>query len=129
MSIFKFLSDGYRLRCNNHIPPWRDERHCSHKVNPDRSGLPGKSFKVAKDPLECIQLNIAVKFSWSKMSFSKTTVSLALYFTQFRALPATEVSQILAEIFNVYVSHDAITRWRHKAALNIHKNLTLSLVY
>ncbi len=57
------------------------------------------------------------------MSFSKSTVSLALYFTQFRVLPATEVSQILTEIFNVNVSHDSITRWRHKATLNIHKNL------
>lgn len=118
MSIFKFLSDGYRLRCNNHI--YKDERHCSHKVNVP---LPGKSFKVAKDPLECIDVSIAVKFSWSKMSFSKTTVSLALYFAQFRQLPATEICQILADIFNVNLSHDSITRWRHKAALNIHKNL------
>lgn len=58
MSIFKFLSDGYRLRCNNHI--YKDERHCSHKVNVP---LPGKSFKIAKDPLECIDVSIAVKFS------------------------------------------------------------------
>lgn len=118
MSIFKFLSDGYRLRCNNHIH--KDNRHCHHKVNVP---LPGKSFKIAKDPIECVNINVAVKFSWSKMNFSKSTVSLALYFAQFRALPATEVSQIFSDIFKLHISHDTITRWRHKAALNIHKNL------
>jgi len=65
MSIFKHLSDGYRFRCNNHIH--KDKRYCNHKVN---IPLPGKAFKIAKDPIECIETELAVKFSWSKMSFA-----------------------------------------------------------
>jgi transposase-like protein len=120
MSIFKFLSDGYRLRCNNHIH--KDKRHCHHKVNVP---LPGKSFKIAKDPIECIQTELATKFSWSKMSFTNSCVSLVLYFAAFKSMPATEVVSLMEDIFGVCISHDTVTRWMHKAALNIHKNLGL----
>ena len=120
MSIFKFLSDGYRLRCNNHIH--KDKRHCNHKLNVP---LPGKSFKIAKDPVECIQTALAVKFSWGKMSFSHSTVSIVLYFSIFKSLPAPEVVSIMQELFNIPISHDTITRWTHKAAFNIHQNLGL----
>lgn len=118
MSIFKFLSDGYRLRCNNHIH--KDHRHCAHKINVP---LPGKSFKIAKDPIECIQTNLAVQFSWPKMSHDKACVSLVTYFAVFQSIPATQTSNIMKELFKVDISHDTITRWTHKAALNIHKNL------
>lgn len=120
MSIFKFLSDGYRLRCNNHIH--KGKRHCNHKINVP---LPGKSFKIAKDPLECIETALAVKFFWPKMCFSNSSVSLALYFAVFMAIPATEVSKIMRDVFGLNISHDTITRWTHKAALNVHKNLGL----
>jgi len=120
MSIFKFISDGYRLRCNNHIH--NDKRHCNHKLNVP---LPGKSFKIAKDPIECIETELSIKFSWPKMSFANSSVSIALYFSVFRSLPATEVVKIMKELFNVSISHDTITRWTHKAALDIHKNLGL----
>ena len=120
MSIFKSLSDGYRLRCNNHIH--KDNRHCAHKVN---IPLPGRAFKIAKDPLECIQTELAIRFSWNKMSFGNSSVSLVLYFAVFRSLPATEVSSIMKELFGVIISHDTITRWTHKLAINIHKNLGL----
>lgn len=127
MSIFKFLSDGYRLRCNNHI--YQDGRHCSHKIN---IPLPGREFKIAKDPIESIQginqngsyqVNIPVNFTWGKMSYSKETVSLTLYFSVFMALPAKQVSRILADIFKVSPSHDTITRWTHKGIFSLHKNL------
>jgi len=118
MSIFKFLSDGYRLRCNNYIH--KDHRHCSHKIN---IPLPGKTFKIAKDPIECIQTNLAVQFSWTKMNFDKSCVSLVSYFAVFQSIPATQTSKIMQELFKVNISHDTITRWTHKAALNIHKNL------
>jgi transposase-like protein/ribosomal protein S27AE len=118
MSIFKFLSDGYRLRCNNHIH--KDHRHCSHKVN---IPLPGKSFNIAKDPIECIQTTLAVKFSWTKMAFEKPCVSLAVYFAAFQSIPAVQVSKIMKELYKLDVSHDTVTRWTHKAALNIHRNL------
>lgn len=118
MSIFKFLSDGYRLRCNNHIH--KGKQHCNHKINVP---FPGKSFKIAKDPVECIQTQLSANFSYSKMDFSNSTISLALYFAVFRSLPATEVSSIMKELFRIDVSHDTITRWTHKAALNIHSNL------
>lgn len=120
MSIFKFLSDGYRLRCNNHI--LKDHRHCNHKLNVP---FPGKSFNIAKDPIECINTHLAVKFCWPKMSFANPTVSLTLYFSVFKSLPATEVSSIMKELFRIDISHDTITRWTHKAAINLHKNLGL----
>ena len=120
MSIFKRIPDGIRMRCNNHIH--HDKRHCNHKVN---IPLPGKSFNIAKDPIECIETALAVKFSWPKMSFSNPSVSLTLYFAVFKSIPATEVSKIMHDIFKLDISHDTVTRWTHKAALNIHKNLGL----
>lgn len=120
MSIFKFLSDGYRLRCTKHA--LKGKKRCNHKLNVP---LPGKSFKIAKDPIESIETALAVKFSWPKMSFSNSSVSLVLYFAVFMSIPATEVSKIMRDVFRLNVSHDTITRWTHKAALNIHKNLGL----
>jgi len=121
MSIFKHLSDGYRMRCNGHKLK-KESKRCNHKVN---IPLPGKSFKIAKDPIECIETDLSVKFSWPKMSFSNSCVSLAIYFAVFKSIPATEVASIMKELFKVNISHDTITRWTHKAALNIHKNLGL----
>lgn len=118
MSIFKFLSDGYRLRCNHYI--YKDTRHCHHKLN---IPLPGKSFEIAKDPIQAISTQLADQFSWSKMDFANATVSLTLYFAVFKSLPATEVSEIMQNLYQVKISHDTITRWTHKAALNTHKNL------
>lgn len=120
MSIFKFLTDGYRLRCNNHIH--KDKRRCNHKVNVP---FPGKSFNIAKDPIEAIQTEITSKFFWSKMDFSNTTVSLVLYFSVFKALPATDVAETMQTIFKINISHDTVTRWTHKAAIGLHKNLGL----
>lgn len=118
MSIFKFLSDGYRLRCNNHIH--KDKRLCNHKLNVP---FPGKSFNIAKDPLDSIGTRIASNFTWSKMDFSNSTVSLVLYFSIFKSLPATEVVETMQTIFRINISHDTVTRWTHKAALQLHKNL------
>lgn len=118
MSIFKFISDGYRLRCNNHIH--KDKRHCNHKTN---IPLPGKQFKIAKDPIECVETQLTTKFNWNKMNFPKPVVSLTLYFSVFLTLPAPKVVNVMDEIFNINISHDTVTRWTHKAALNIHKNL------
>jgi len=118
MSIFKHLSDGYRLRCNNHSK--KGNKKCSHKIN---IPFPGKSFNIASNSIEAIQTNIPTKFHWNKMDFSKPTVSVALYFAVFKALPATDVADIMNSLFNVNVSHDAVTRWTHKASLNLHKNI------
>jgi len=121
MSIFKHISDGYRMRCNKHNLKKKSQR-CNHKLN---IPLPGKSFEIAKDPIECIQAELAVKFAWTKMSFANSSVSLALYFAVFKSIPATEVASIMKELFKVNISHDTVTRWTHKAALNMHKNLGL----
>lgn len=120
MSIYKHLSDGYRLRCERHNH--RSKFKCAHKINVP---YPGKSFKIAKDPIECIETNIAGSFSYSKMEFSKEVISLAMYFAVFKSLPATDVSRIMKELFAIYISHDTVTRWTHKTALNIHRNLGL----
>lgn len=118
MAIFKHLSDGYRLRCNHHI--YKDNRHCAHKVN---IPFPGKSFNIAKDPIQAISNQIASTFTWSKMDFSNPAVSLVLYFAVFKSLPATEVSEIMQTLYQINISHDTVTRWTHKSALCIHKNL------
>jgi len=120
MSVYKRLSDGIRLRCERHNHRYKTK--CTHKVN---IPLPGKSFKIAKDPIECIKTELQVKFSYNKMKFSKEVISLVLYFSVFRSLPATEVASLMKELFRINISHDTITRWTHKAALSIHKNLGL----
>lgn len=118
MHIFKQLSDGLRFRCNKHLR--KDHLKCNHKIN---IPLPGKSFKIASDPLEAIDIKIPIPFSWNKMDYSKSTVSLALYFAVFKALPAPDVVDIMLTLFNIKISHDSITRWTHKSSLNLHKNL------
>lgn len=119
MSIFKHLSDGYRLRCNRYNAP--DDRRCTHKVNVP---LPGRAFRVASDPIECLDgLNLAVPFHWEKMDFSRPVVSLVAYFSVLHSLPAPEIVQILHQLFNIQISHDTVTRWSHKFALNLHQNL------
>lgn len=118
MSIFKHLSDGYRMRCNRHSA--KGKLKCSHKIN---IPLPGKQLNMANDPLESIKVSIAVCFAWNKMSFSKETVSLAIYFSVFKAIPATEIAEIFKELYRIHISHDTITRWTHKAVLTLHKNL------
>lgn len=120
MSVYKRLSDGIRLRCERHNH--RSKIKCAHKIN---IPLPGKTFKIAKDPIKCIQTALQVKFSYNKMRFSKDLISVVLYFAVFKSLPATEVSSIMKELFRVNISGDTVTRWTHKAALNIHKNLGL----
>lgn len=57
------------------------------------------------------------------MDYSKSTVSLALYFAVFKALSAPDVADIMITVFNVKISHDSITRWTYKTSLNLHKNL------
>ena len=118
MHIFKRISDGLRFRCNNHSK--KDRRHCSHKIN---IPLPGKAFTIASNPLDALNVSLPRSFSWNKMKFSKPTVSLALYFAVFKALPAGDIVDIMAALYNVTISHDTITRWNHKASLNLHHNL------
>ena len=119
MSIFKHLSDGYRLRCNRHNAQGRQK--CTHKIN---IPFPGETFQIAQDSLDALQnLSLAIPFHWNKMDFSKETVTLVAYFVIFHALPATEVVQIMAHLYHVHISHDSVTRWTHKCALNLHRNL------
>ena len=119
MTIFKHLSDGYRLRCNRHNA--KGSRKCAHKINVP---FPGKAFKIAKDSVEAIRIDkLAIPFCWSKMDFSKETVSIVAYLTVIHAIPAPQVVQIISQLFNLNISHDTVTRWTHKAALNLHKNL------
>lgn len=119
MSIFKHLSDGYRLRCNRHNA--QGKRKCSHKINVP---FPGRAFKIARDSLEAIKVDkLAIPFSWNKMAFSKETVSIVTYLTIFHAITAPQVAEIMAQLFALAISHDTITRWTHKGALNLHKNL------
>lgn len=125
MSIFKRLSDGLRLRCNRYH--YKDSRKCNHKIN---IPFPGKQFNIANDPIDNIPFNLPIPFCWPKMKFSKATVSLALYYSIFQSIPATQVSQTFNDIFNLSISHDTITRWSHKAILCIHHNLgPLSVPY
>jgi len=105
MSVYKRLSDGIRLRCERHNHRYKTK--CAHKVN---IPLPGKSFKIAKDPIECIKTELQVKFSYNKMKFSKEVISLVLYFSVFRSLPATEVASLMKELFRIDISHDTITQ-------------------
>lgn len=75
MSIFKHLSDGYRLRCNRHNA--KGSRKCSHKVN---IPFPGKTFNIAKDPIEAIKVDqLAIPLCWNKMKFSEDTVAIAAF--------------------------------------------------
>jgi len=119
MTIFKHLSDGYRFRCNRHNA--KGDKKCAHKIN---IPFPGKAFKIAKDPIEAIKAGkLAIPFYWSKMDFSKETVSIVAYLTVIHAIPAPQVVQIMMQLYNLKISHDSVTRWTHKAALNLHKNL------
>jgi transposase-like protein len=119
MTIFKHLSDGYRLRCNRHNA--KGSRKCTHKINVP---FPGKAFKIAKDSVEAIKIDKpAIPFCWSKMDFSKETVSIVAYLTVIHAIPAPQVAQIMSQLYNLQISHETVTRWTHKAALNLHKNL------
>lgn len=119
MSIFKHLSDGYRLRCNRHNA--KGNKKCTHKIN---LPFPGKTFQIAKDSLEAIKdLRLAIPFHWNKMDFSKETVTLVSYLVIFHAMPATEIAVLMQVLYNVKISHDSLTRWSHKIALNLHRNL------
>lgn len=119
MSIFKHLSDGYRLRCNRYNA--NGKRKCTHKVNVP---LPGRAFKIADDPLQAINLDkIAVPFCWNKMHFSKDTLSIVAYLVVLHAIPAPQISDIMKALFGMDISHDTITRWAHKISLNLHQNL------
>src|SRR4030042_7110238 len=119
MSIFKHLSDGYRLRCNRYTA--KGKRNCSHKINVP---LPGKIFHTATDPVQAIDTDhLAIPFSWNKMHFSKDTLALVAYFSVIHAIPAAQIAQIMKQIYRVDISHDTITRWNHKIALNLHQNL------
>ena len=119
MTIFKHLSDGYRLRCNRHNA--KGSKKCNHKVN---IPLPGKSFKIAKNPIEAINVDgFAISFCWNKMKFSKQTVSIVTYLAVICAIPAPQTVMIMKQLYNIDISHDTVTRWTHKCALNLHKNL------
>lgn len=119
MTIFKHLSDGFRLRCNRHNA--KGNKKCTHKINVP---FPGRAFKIAKDPLEAIDVNdLAVPFCWNKMDFSRDTVAIVAFLAVTCAIPSPQTVMIMQQLFNVQISHDTVTRWRHKAVLNIHKNL------
>jgi len=119
MTIFKHLSDGYRLRCNRYNA--KGNKKCSHKVNVP---FPGKTFKIAKDSIEAIDTSgLAIPFCWNKMKFSKDTVAIAAFLAVTCAVPSPMAVLIMKQLFNVEISHDTITRWKHKAVLNIHQNL------
>ena len=126
MSIFKHLSDGYRLRCNRYNA--KGNTKCTHKVN---IPLPGRAFQIADNPLQAISIDsLAVPFSWNKMHFGKETVAIAAYLLVFHAIPAPQIADIMNMLFGVEISHDTITRWGHKIALNLHQNLgPLSVPY
>lgn len=114
MSIFKHLSDSLRMRCNRYSR--KDYLRCTHKLN---IPLPGHdAFDMVTDPksIRLIEGKLQPVFHWSRMKFSSATVSLALYFHIFRAMPAPEVVNTLRDIYRIEVSHDTITRWGHKAA-------------
>jgi hypothetical protein len=119
MSIFKHPSDGYRLRCNRYNA--KPGKRCTHKIN---IPFPGRAFKIAKHPIEAVDLNgLAVPFCWNKMKFSKNTVAIVTYLAVTCSIPSPQTVMIMKQLFNVKISHDTITRWRHKAVLNIHGNL------
>jgi len=119
MTIFKHLSDGYRLRCNRHNA--KGYKKCTHKVNVP---FPGKTFKIASDSIEAIDINtLAVPFCWNKMKFSKQTVAIAAFLAITCAIPSPMTVLIMRQLFNIEISHDTITRWRHKITLNLHRNL------
>jgi len=119
MSIFKHLSDGFRLRCNRYNA--KGSKKCTHKIN---LPLPGRTFKIAKDPIEAVNVNgLAIPFCWNKMKFSKDTVAIVTFLAVTCSIPSPETVMIMNQLFNLEISHDTVTRWRHKSALNIHKNL------
>lgn len=119
MSIFKHLSDGYRLRCNRYNAKGKNK--CAHKLNVP---FPGRAFKIAHDPQQAINVDhLATAFSWNKMNFSKQTVAIIAYLVVFHAIPAPQIVQIARVLFGLEISHDTITRWSHKIALNLHQNL------
>jgi transposase-like protein len=125
MSIFKQLSDGYRLRCNRHNASGKTR--CTHKI---KLPFPGFQLHRASDPLAAIAFNLPIPFSYSKMHYAKETVSLALYLSIFIAIPATQVSRILSDLCNLHPAHDTITRWTHKGVVGLHKHLgPLSVPY
>jgi transposase-like protein/DNA-directed RNA polymerase subunit RPC12/RpoP len=114
MGIFKHLSDALRFRCNRYRA--KGDRRCTHKVNVP---LPGKeSFDSVLKPsqIRLIEGKIQPVFHWNRMKFSPATVAIALYFSFFRAMPAPGVVETLRDLYQIKVSHDTITRWRHKAA-------------
>jgi len=119
MSIFKHIPDGYRLRCNRYNAKGKNK--CTHKINVP---LPGNAFKIAHDPLDSVQTNgLATAFSWNKMRFSKDTVSIVAYLSVMHSIPAPQIADIMNQLFNLTISHDTVTRWSHKIALNLHNNL------
>jgi hypothetical protein len=119
MTIFKHLSDGCRLRCNRHNA--KGNKKCTHKVNVP---FPGKTFKIAKDPIEAIDVDgLAIPFCWNEMNFSKDTVAIAAFLAVTCAISSPTTALIIKQLFRVEISHDTITRWRHKIVLNIHKIL------
>jgi len=115
----KAIPGSYRFRCNRHNA--KGKRKCTHKIN---IPFPGKTFNIAKDAIEAIKIDtLAIPFCWNKMDFSKETVSIVVYMTVIHAIPAPQVAQFMRQLYNLKISHDTVTRWTHKAALNLHKNL------
>lgn len=119
MYVFKFVPDGMRLRCSKYRNKGEDK--CNYKLNVPLAGK--DSFTVSYDCLDDINSKIKDKFYWSKMHYSKETVSLALFFMVFCSLDASLTAFILKTVFGVSVSHDSLNRWFRKSSLTIHKNL------
>lgn len=119
LHIFKYVSDGIRLRCSKY--QHKDKDKCNYKIN---IPLPGKtSFNISCNAINDINSKIKDKFFWNKMDYSKQTVSLGLFFMVFCSLDASLTSFILTNVFGISPSHDTISRWFTKSALSIHKNL------
>jgi putative transposase len=120
MYPYKSFTGYVRYRCAAYRR--QDETRCVYKLNlytaKDEQENQAQSFWENQWGQELLSLK---PFSWSKMNFSKETVGLSLYYAIERALPATEVSQIMKDIYQLKVSHDSVTNWTHKAGAQLAK--------
>jgi len=115
MYPFKYFKGYIRYRCSGYRK--RDESRCCFKINLYTPGGKTRAETHSFWETQWGQEFLSLKpFYWSKMRFSKQTVGLALYYALEKSLPATEVSEIMKDLYQVTISHDTITRWTHKAS-------------
>lgn len=120
MYPYKYFLDYVRYRCSAYRR--QDKTHCSYKINLYTASNKEETKSVSFWENQWGQKFLSLRpFSWSKMKFSKETVGLALYYALERALPATEVSQTMFDLYQIKISHDSITRWTHKAGSQLAK--------